>query len=87
MDAFDLPGSADDDTPVTEVSLDAYADRICRALAAHPEPAVLVGHSMDGIAITQAAARCPQHVAECDVALPDLRTVTQDHRARCILVP
>ena len=33
------------------------------------------------------APRCSQHVAECDVALPDLRTVTQDHRARCILVP
>jgi oligopeptide/dipeptide ABC transporter ATP-binding protein len=32
------------------------------------------------------APRCPQHVADCDVAVPDLRAVSTDHRARCILV-
>ena len=36
------------------------------------------------------APRCPQHVAECDAALPDLVAVhssdaATDHRARCIL--
>ncbi len=57
-----LPGAGTDPTPVAEVSLDAYARRICEALAQGP-PALLVGQSMGGMAITQAAARCPHHVA------------------------
>jgi pimeloyl-ACP methyl ester carboxylesterase len=60
---LDLPGAGDDPTPVAEVTLDAYARRICDALAAEPEPAVVVGHSMGGVAITQAAARCPERIA------------------------
>src|SRR4051812_20639418 len=62
--AFDLPGSGEDTTPVAEVTLDAYAQRICDALAEEPEPVVLVGHSMGGVAITEAAARCPERIAE-----------------------
>jgi pimeloyl-ACP methyl ester carboxylesterase len=61
VQAFDLPGSGDDSTPASEVTLDAYADRVCDVLAEGP-PAVLVGHSMGGVVITQAAARSPQHV-------------------------
>jgi oligopeptide/dipeptide ABC transporter ATP-binding protein len=30
--------------------------------------------------------RCPLRVAECAVAMPDLRVASPDHRARCILV-
>jgi pimeloyl-ACP methyl ester carboxylesterase len=60
---LDLPGAGDDATPVGEVTLDAYARRICDALAGEPEPVVLVGHSMGGMAITQAAARCPEQIA------------------------
>lgn len=61
VEAVDLPGSGTDDTPATEVDLDAYARKICAVLAAGP-PAVLAGQSMGGMAITQAAARCPEHV-------------------------
>jgi pimeloyl-ACP methyl ester carboxylesterase len=61
--AIDLPGAGEDQTPVAEVTLDAYAARICATLAERPDPAILVGHSMGGVAITQAAARCAQHVA------------------------
>jgi pimeloyl-ACP methyl ester carboxylesterase len=61
--AIDLPGSGQDTTPVADVTLDAYAERICTALAEDDEPAVLVGHSMGGMAITHAAARCPERVA------------------------
>src|SRR4051812_1033182 len=60
---LDLPGAGDDATPVAEVTLDAYARRICDALAAESEPVVLVGHSMGGMAIAQAAARCPENIA------------------------
>jgi pimeloyl-ACP methyl ester carboxylesterase len=61
VEAIDLPGQGDDPTPVAEVTLDRYAQRVCEALAAGP-PAVLVGHSMGGMVITQAAARCPEQV-------------------------
>jgi pimeloyl-ACP methyl ester carboxylesterase len=63
VEALDLPGSGDDGTPVEHVTLDAYADRICEVLARDPEPAVLVAHSMGGVAITQAAGRAPERVA------------------------
>jgi pimeloyl-ACP methyl ester carboxylesterase len=58
----DLPGSGADRTPVEQVTLEAYARRVCEELAADPEPAVLVGHSMGGVVITQAAADCPDRV-------------------------
>ena len=63
VEAIDLPGSGEDSTPVEQVSLDAYATKICATVAAGPEPVVLVGHSMGGMAITQAAARCPEPLA------------------------
>jgi pimeloyl-ACP methyl ester carboxylesterase len=63
VEAIDLPGSGQDTTPVAEVSLDAYAQRICETVAAGPAPVVLVGHSMGGMAITQAAARQPEPLA------------------------
>ena len=63
VEAVDLPGSGDDQTPVPGVTLDAYADRVCAALAERPEPAVVVPNSMGGMAVTQAAARCPERMA------------------------
>jgi pimeloyl-ACP methyl ester carboxylesterase len=63
VEAIDLPGAGADPTPVAQVTLDAYAEKVCEALAAGP-PAVLVGHSMGGMVITQATARCPEHVAQ-----------------------
>jgi len=62
-DALDLPGSGDDRTPATEVTLDGCAARVCDVLAASADPAIVVGHSMGGVVITQAAAHCPQRVA------------------------
>jgi pimeloyl-ACP methyl ester carboxylesterase len=62
VQALDLPGHGEDDTPVAAVSLDAYAGKVCSALAEGP-PAVLVGHSMGGVVVTQAAGRCPELIA------------------------
>jgi pimeloyl-ACP methyl ester carboxylesterase len=60
----DLPGSGEDRTPVEEVTLDAYAESTCEVLRSEEEPAVLIGHSMGGMVITQAAARCPERIAQ-----------------------
>jgi pimeloyl-ACP methyl ester carboxylesterase len=61
--AIDLPGGGADTTPVADVTLDRYADAICDALAEwDPDaPTLLAGHSMGGMAITQAAARIGAH--------------------------
>src|ERR1700683_3344778 len=32
------------------------------------------------------APRCPYHVTECDIGVPEIRPVSSNHRARCILV-
>jgi pimeloyl-ACP methyl ester carboxylesterase len=58
----DLPGHGDDKTPIAEVSLAAYADCVCEAVNQAEESVVLVGHSMGGIAITQAAENCPDNI-------------------------
>jgi pimeloyl-ACP methyl ester carboxylesterase len=61
-DPIDLPGAGNDATPPEEVTLERYAQRICDKLA-EGEPAVLLGQSMGGIAVTQAAASCPGNVS------------------------
>ena len=61
--APDLPGHGDDGTPLAEVGLGAYADRIEALVAAAPEPPVLVGHSMAGMVLTALAERRPAAVA------------------------
>lgn len=61
--AIDLPGHGADLTPIEDISLDGYAARICEAVAEQPGPVVLVGHSMGGGAITQAAEYCADKLA------------------------
>jgi pimeloyl-ACP methyl ester carboxylesterase len=61
-EAIDLPGAGADPTPLADVTLDLYAQRICDQISGGP-PAILAANSMGGMAITQAAARCPEHVA------------------------
>ena len=62
VEAFDFPGSGADETPVADVTFDAYADRVCATLAERPEPAV-VGYSMGGVVITRAAQQCAERIA------------------------
>jgi pimeloyl-ACP methyl ester carboxylesterase len=63
VETLDLPGSGDDATPVAEVTLEACARRVADVLASRDEPALLVGHSMGGVVITQAASNVPERVA------------------------
>lgn len=63
VETFDLPGLGDDQTPAAEATLDSCAKRLSSVVESSPEPAIVVGHSMGGIVITQGAARCPKRVA------------------------
>ncbi|MFQ5814705.1 MAG: alpha/beta fold hydrolase [Anaerolineae bacterium] len=62
VEALDLPGHGKDKTPIPEISLQAYADSVCRVLDAQSEPVVLVGHSMGGVVISQAAENRPEKI-------------------------
>jgi pimeloyl-ACP methyl ester carboxylesterase len=59
--APDLPGAGEDRTPPEEVTLGAYAGRICDLLDAD-EQSILVANSMGGMVISEAAARLPDRV-------------------------
>ena len=58
--AIDLPGHGENPCPIKDITLEAYADAIIAAL---DRPAILVGHSMAGIAIARAAEKAPSRVA------------------------
>jgi len=62
VEAPDLPGHGKDKTPIREVSLQAYADRVCKILDAQSEPVILLGHSMGGIVISQTAEYRPEKI-------------------------
>ncbi len=58
----DLPGHGDNHVPVPEVTLAAYGDHIAGVLDGQTEPVVLVGHSMGGLVISEAAERRPEKI-------------------------
>lgn len=60
--APDLPGLGSDKTPASAITLKNYSDRICAIATAEEDPVILAGHSMGGIAITQAAEHCPDSI-------------------------
>ncbi len=82
--AIDLPAHGDDPKPPAEASLEAYAAAIAAALAEAPEPAVLVGHSAGGIAISAAAERAPERIRRlvylCAYALEDGESLAEVRR-------
>lgn len=60
--APELPGHGIDRTPTKRVSMKSYTDRVCEVLDEAGEPAILVGHSMGGIVITQTAELRPARI-------------------------
>lgn len=61
--APDLPGAGEDQTPLDEVTLGSATNRVIDTLHTLDGQAILVGHSMGGVVITQAAARVPALVS------------------------
>jgi pimeloyl-ACP methyl ester carboxylesterase len=62
--APDLPGLGADPTPPSDVTFDAYVGCVVEALGEDDRPALLVGHSLGGAAVTQAAEDRPELVAK-----------------------
>src|SRR5205823_3076343 len=58
----DLPAHGDDSTPVQQVTLQTYVDKVLGAMDGCAEPVVLAGHSMGGIFISQAAEQRPDRI-------------------------
>ena len=59
----DLPGHGDNPVPVPEVTLAVYGDHVAGVLDKQTEPVVLVGHSMGGLAVSEAAERRPEKIS------------------------
>ncbi len=60
--ALDLPGMGRDKTPIQEVTLQTGVDAICRVLDDVEGKVILVGHSKNGILISQAAEYRPHKI-------------------------
>ncbi|MXN89842.1 alpha/beta fold hydrolase [Flavobacterium sp. Sd200] len=57
-----LPAHGDDTTPAFQVSLKAYVDVVKAAVNNYNEPVILIGHSLGGAVITQAASELPTKI-------------------------
>lgn len=61
VSAPDLPGAGADRARIAQTTLGSCVDAVVRVLEA-TGPAVLVGHSLGGVTVTEAAAACPAAV-------------------------
>lgn len=60
--AIDLPGMGRDKTPVADVKMHTTVEVICRLIDAQEGKVILVGHSKNGIMISQAAEYRPEKI-------------------------
>jgi pimeloyl-ACP methyl ester carboxylesterase len=60
--APDLPAHGDDKTAIAEVTPESYVGTVGKILESLGQPAILVGHSMGGMVISQVAEQQPENV-------------------------
>ena len=60
--ALDLPGMGRDKTPIGQVKMKTTVDKICTLIDSIPGKVILVGHSKNGIMISQVAEYRPDKV-------------------------
>jgi pimeloyl-ACP methyl ester carboxylesterase len=60
--AMDLPGMGRDKTPIQEVKMKTTVEKICQLIDSQPGKVILVGHSKNGIMISQAAEYRPHKI-------------------------
>jgi pimeloyl-ACP methyl ester carboxylesterase len=56
----DLPAHGRDKTPRASITLKSYVDKVIEVMEAQAEPVILVGHSMAGVVLNQAAGQRPE---------------------------
>ncbi len=60
--AIDLPGMGRDKTSIKEVTLESTVEEICKLIDSIDDQVILVGHSKNGIMISQAAEYRPEKI-------------------------
>jgi pimeloyl-ACP methyl ester carboxylesterase len=60
--AIDLPGMGRDKTPIQEVKMKSTVEKLCALMDTIPGKVILVGHSKNGIMISQAAECRPNKI-------------------------
>lgn len=60
--AIDLPGMGKDKTPINEVKMQSTVEKICKLIDSIQGKVILVGHSKNGIMISQAAEYRPDKI-------------------------
>lgn len=60
--AMDLPAMGRDKTPVSTVTMSTVTEKICQLIDSLDEKVILVGHSKNGIMISQVAEQRPQKI-------------------------
>jgi pimeloyl-ACP methyl ester carboxylesterase len=60
--AIDLPGHGDDKTPISEIDMALYANRVKKELEKIDGQVILVAHSFAGFIITKAAEEMPEKI-------------------------
>jgi pimeloyl-ACP methyl ester carboxylesterase len=60
--AIDLPGMGRDKTPIDQVKMETTVEKICALIDSIPGKVILVGHSKNGIMISQAAEYRPDKI-------------------------
>lgn len=60
----ELLGHGNDHTPVSEITFDKYVKQVTDAIDDLHTPVILVGHSLGGAIVTQAASKMPQKISK-----------------------